>query len=111
MRWVGAADLPRAAAREWARWGRHPMYTLGYEDRAGYEAFDRPLVHWSFPGDPYAPRTAVDALLRWYPAARIELRRPRPADFGRTTLGHFDFFRQDPGQAWWPELLTWLEAP
>jgi len=103
---LGSEDLPRRVAAEWARWGRHRDYLFGYNDPAPYTKITAPLLAWSFADDTYAPRTAVDALLRHYSAAAITRRHANAPG-----TGHFGFFRRNVGERFWEEAVTWLDAP
>ena len=104
--------LPAGVARQWARWGRHPRYLFGDAalDLSRYRIFDRPILAWSFADDAaFAPRGAVEALLREYPAAAIEHRATDPAARGLPRIGHFGFFR-DAARPLWDETAAWLAA-
>lgn len=104
--------LPAGVARQWARWGRDPRYLFGDTslDLANYQRFDRPLLALSFADDAaYAPRRAVEALLREYPAAHAEHRAVDPAARGLPRIGHFGFFRET-ARPLWDETAAWLEA-
>ncbi|HUP59233.1 MAG TPA: alpha/beta fold hydrolase [Thermoanaerobaculia bacterium] len=100
---LGSEELPREVASEWAKWGRHPHYLFGYHDPAPYARITAPLLAWSFATDTYAPKAAVEDLLRRYRAAQI---MHLHVEVG--TLGHFDFFRQTKGAALWNDTLEWL---
>ncbi len=102
-------DLPAGVAREWARWGRHKDYILRDEaHRPGFEAFDRPILAFSFSDDPYAPRPAVEALQASLPRAPIVDRYSTPRDYGVRAIGHFGFFRERFRESLWQESLDWL---
>ncbi|HVR41549.1 MAG TPA: alpha/beta fold hydrolase, partial [Thermoanaerobaculia bacterium] len=93
---LGSEDLPAGVAAQWATWGKHRDYlfsTITDEERARYHAFTAPILAWSMEGDHYAPRRAVDALLRFYPNAPIT--REHIED---RTIGHFGFFRRNIGE-------------
>src|SRR5205823_5288956 len=86
---LGAEDLPRDVASQWARWGRNPRYLFD-EYKVQVRA---PILAWSFADDTYAPRPAVEALLREHADAAIT-HRHEPA----TGVKHFGFFRERLGQ-------------
>ena len=113
-RMIGFGEaLPRAAARQWARWGRHPDYLFGDLDRASrarYDAVDAPMLVWSFTDDPIAIEPAVGKLLEGYPRARVEWRHVSPADLRMTRVGHHGFFRESALDGLWRPTLEWLEA-
>ncbi|HSM36451.1 MAG TPA: alpha/beta fold hydrolase [Longimicrobiales bacterium] len=105
--------LPAGAARQWARWGRHPGYLFGHIDdatRARYDAFDPAMLVWSFTDDPIAIHPAVEKLLEGYPAATIDWRHRAPEDLGMPRVGHHGFFRESSRQALWQPTLAWLDG-
>lgn len=99
-------DLPGGVAREWAAWCRRPGFLLdGHpERRAGFERFGRPILAWSFEDDHFAPRPAVEWLLRLYGNAPVE-HRHRPGE-----VGHFGFFRERFRDSLWKEAAEWLAS-
>ena len=102
-------DLPAGVAREWARWGRNRQYILRDEaHRAGFRAFDRPTLAYSFSDDLYAPRRSVEALQEAMPAAPWTHRHRKPEDYGVRAVGHFGFFRERFRESLWQESLDWL---
>jgi predicted alpha/beta hydrolase len=105
--------LPAGAARQWARWGRHPSYLFGHIDartRARYDAFAAPMLVWSFTDDPIAIRPAVEKLLEGYPAADVEWRHRAPEDLGVSRVGHHGFFREPLREVLWEPTLAWLKS-
>ena len=104
-------DLPGGVAREWASWCRQPGFLLeGHEERrAGFERFDRPMLAYSFEDDNFAPRPAVEWLLRLYRNARVTHRHVEPASTGLGEVGHFGFFRERFRESLWKEAAAWLE--
>lgn len=103
-------DLPGGVAREWARWCRHPDYLVDREGRplrqhfASYRGHIRACV---VTDDWMAPHAAVEALMGFFVAARVEIALLAPAEVGARTLGHFGYFR-DAGRPAWQESLEWL---
>jgi len=111
-RTTGGENVPAGVAREWARWGRHRDYVLGYAraaGRTGYQRFDRPLRAYGFTDDLLAPPRAVERLLAFYPNAKSELRILAPADLGVEAIGHFAPFRERFRDTLWAEWRAWLE--
>lgn len=103
-------DLPAGVAIEWASWCRHPRYlvgALGVDER--YRRVRAPLRAYAISDDPFAPRTAVAALLELYPNARGEVRELHPREVGAKRLGHFGFFREAFRDSLWREAADWLE--
>ncbi|HYC58906.1 MAG TPA: alpha/beta fold hydrolase [Thermoanaerobaculia bacterium] len=101
---LGSEDLPRRVATDWARWGRHRDYLFGFHDPAPFAKITAPILAWSFVDDSYAPKTAVDALLRFY--GRAEVTRRHADEPG---IGHFGFFRRG-RERLWEETVTWLDS-
>jgi predicted alpha/beta hydrolase len=101
-------DLPANMAQEWARWGRHPDFLLGYESRAGYESLAIPMHFLSIKDDTLAIRAAVDSAASWYTRATVERRHLDPREVGADPIGHFGFFREKFRETLWPIALQWL---
>lgn len=111
--WVGTADLPKAIAQSWARWGRSPHYVCderGRPKRPFNADVTFPLRWMSFSDDPAAPFGAVEALRGYYPDAAIERQHLAPADLGVEAVGHFGFFRKSMKRQPWDEIAVWLEG-
>ncbi len=90
--------LPRGIALQWARWCRARQYLLidgGPERLRRYQSFKAPVTAWSFDGDEFAPRRAVDALVGLYPGATVRRRH-----FNDPGIGHFGFFKQSSSHLW-----------
>jgi predicted alpha/beta hydrolase len=110
--WLGTVeDLPGGVVREWAQWCRRPTFLFGdsAERRRSYARFDKPLLAYSFEDDDYAPRAAVESLLRFYPNARAEHRHVQPRHVGADAIAHFGFFREKFRNTLWQEAANWLE--
>ena len=104
-------DLPGSVVRQWRDWGLTHDYLFDRRhglDTTRYARLAQPLLAYSFSDDAYASRTAVEALLAHYPAARIEHRHATPAA-GRA-LGHFGYFRESQRDTLWRETADWLDA-
>lgn len=99
--------LPVGAAAGWARWARSRDYLFTPRhglDLSGYAQVHAPILAWNFADDHYAPRPAVEALLRHYPAARIE----RRGDEFTRGVGHFGYFREAHRDTLWRRTADWL---
>jgi predicted alpha/beta hydrolase len=106
-------DVPAGVAREWARWGRHRSYIGLYAQRrpdAAFVRFAGPVRLYAIEDDPYAPVASVEALAACFAAARVEVRRVRPAALGVRAVGHFGFFRPRFETTLWAEVLGWLRS-
>ena len=108
----GGENVPPGVALEWASWGRDPEYVLSYARRKdgarGYAAFTGRLRAYALSDDSYAPRTAVQALLDFYPAASRELLYVEPSSIGARSIGHFGFFQRRFRDTLWSAARSWL---
>ena len=102
-------DLPGGAAREWARWCRHPSYVVGaLGAQQAYARFSAPIRALVSLDDSYAPAAAVDAFLALYPAAPHRLERVDPAALGAGPIGHFGYFRERFRDSLWKDAGDWM---
>lgn len=104
-------DMPAGVAREWARWGRRRGYVTDADGgalRPGYARIAFPIRSYSFSDDRLAPPRAVEALLGFYAAARVERRALTPRDLGVRAIGHWGFFRDRFRDPLWVEAADWL---
>jgi predicted alpha/beta hydrolase len=106
---LGSTRVAAGVVAQWTRWARSRDYLFDAAHRLDTQRYARltlPLLSYAFDDDDYAPPAAVEALLRQYPAARIERRQvPRPA---RGAIGHFGFFREACADTLWRESADWL---
>jgi predicted alpha/beta hydrolase len=106
-------DLPRGVMNQWSRWCRHPEYAIGIEGpvmRERYRKLTLPMLSLSFTDDEYMSASNVAVLHGFYENATREMRRFSPQDFGAVRIGHFGFFREEPGRRLWPLALDWINA-
>lgn len=104
-------SLPRDVALEWASWCSQPGYLFGSGDTldlSRYPTLTFPTLVYSFKDDVFAPRPAVEALLREYPGAAITHKHLAPADIDAKHIGHFGFFRDRFRDTLWRETADWL---
>lgn len=104
-------DLPRGVANEWAQWCRHPRYLLGCvaeHEQQHYHKLSVPLLAYSFWDDDYAPKLAVEALLREYASAKLTHIHFTANNSPAARIGHFGFFREQFRASLWQETLVWL---
>ena len=104
-----AEDLPKGAALEWAQWCRYPDYFL--EDPTlpldRYQAFQTPVLAYSFDDDNWGTAPSVDAMMKVY--SSLTRRHIVPAEVGLDSIKHFGFFRPK-AKGIWQEAIDWLEA-
>lgn len=106
-------NLPAGVALEWARWGRTRGYLLGAlgdEAASAFERFDGLIRAYSFADDGFAPKAAVEGLLKFYPAAESEHRHVHPHQVDARAIGHFGFFREAFRDTLWRETADWLHG-
>lgn len=106
-------DLPKGVILQWSRWCRHPEYAVGVEGdpmRELYRSVRLPLLSISLTDDEYMSESNVAVLHGFYVNARRDMRRIAPAGLGVKRIGHFGFFREDPGVRLWPTMLEWMGA-
>ena len=104
-------SLPRDVALEWASWCCHPGYLFGSGDTldlSRYPTLTVPTLAYSFADDVFAPKPAVEALLREYPGAEIDYKHLAPENIGVKHIGHFGFFRDRFRDTLWRETADWL---
>ena len=107
-------DVPGPVGADWARWGRDPAYfgpAISARGGAQFATWAGELRSYHFTDDWYAPRGAMEELVRTYKAARGELKVMRPSDVGAKQVGHFGFFRPEFKSTLWREAVEWLLAP
>ncbi|MEK9967871.1 MAG: alpha/beta fold hydrolase [Ferrovibrio sp.] len=111
--WLGGQTLPGPVARDWRRWCCSPHYLIDDEGRPlrpHNDAVRARMRLFSFDDDlDFGPRRGVDALMGFYPNARIERLHVAPADWGLSRIGHFGFFRRDIPTQVWGEQADWLQ--
>ncbi len=101
-------DVPRDVIIEWSSWCRRPGYAAAGAARRGFSTVRAPLMFLSFADDTdYAPRAAVEALVRTYDGAASEHQHIEPRAHGLARVGHFGFFRPS-ARVLWPRALDWL---
>jgi predicted alpha/beta hydrolase len=111
--WRGDS-LPRGVFEQWRAWCLRPEH-FGPElagDMRGsqFDAVRAPVLSWAFSDDPIATPAAVEALLKFYPHARIERRCITPREVGARRLGHHGFFFERHRDSLWRGVLDWLDA-
>lgn len=103
-------DLPAGVAVEWASWCRQPRYLVdALQAHAAFARFASPLRAYAITDDPFAPASAVQALMTLYPNSKPEVRVLEPREVGAKSIGHFGFFRERFRDTLWREAADWLE--
>lgn len=100
-------DLPRKAAREWAAWCLSPnhLFDHKHDAEASFASLKKPMVSYSFSDDGYAPKGAVDFLLRKYLGCEIKDKHFTPDQLGVKKIGHFGFFKKTYQAFFWDDVL------
>ncbi|MCP4442831.1 MAG: alpha/beta fold hydrolase [Aureispira sp.] len=104
-------DLPKGVAEEWAQWGRHKDYMMGYwsEKEPMYAQVDCPMISYSIDDDKFAPRKAVSWMSTRYRNADLQLKHVKPSDLKVGSIGHFGFFRAKFQQSFWLETVGFFD--
>ena len=111
MRALGQGeDLPRAVARDWARWGTQKRSLLDdvTAHPSGFADLSAPVLALSFADDQYAPHNAVKALLAELHLAPTEHWHQNADSVRRRPVGHFGFFKPTTAPDLWADLVRWL---
>ena len=103
-------NLPKNMALEWCDWGKQRDYLMHFYDQDTY-FFDQmkiPLLAFSFPKDPFAPKAAVAWLTKQFKNADISSIHYLPKRGERQRIGHFGFFREAYKDSLWKNTETWI---
>src|SRR5262249_18331202 len=107
-------SLPPGVYRQWRQWCLRPRHfgpDLAVELPGNQFAHCAgPLLALCFSDDQIANPTTVEALLTFYPHARIERRWISPAEAGVPRIGHSGFFSSRHRDSLWRSLLDWIDA-
>lgn len=106
-------NLPKGVALDWARWGRHRDYLLGYanQNNSSFSRFAVPILSYSFTDDQsFAPPRSVERLLQAYPNCEGRHVCIDPKTLGQKSIGHFGFFRETLRETLWKETLHFLNG-
>lgn len=98
-------DLPGPAARQWARWCRHPEFAWGAEpDKVMPSLLSARFTMdaMSFTDDEAMTEACTRKLMAAFANARSTLHVIAPTDMGLTGIGHLGAFRQANGASLWP---------
>ena len=104
-------NLPKAAAYQWARWGRNKNYLFDEfpEKKKTFSTLHQKALVYSFADDPYATRKAVDDLLHFYSNLDAEHHHIHPSELKLKSFGHFSFFKVKYQEYFWPTIAEWLK--
>lgn len=110
---LSSVNIPSGVARQWAKWGKSPNYLwdfIAQKDMNRYHQLSFPLLSLGFSDDHYfGPPPAVKKLLSYYPSVDSSLRIIYPSDYGRKSIGHFGFLKEDFRESLWRELVEWIQ--
>ncbi|UOB16536.1 alpha/beta hydrolase family protein [Abyssalbus ytuae] len=103
-------NLPKKMVYEWAKWGKHTDYIMGFynEDTTYFHKLTIPIMVLSFPKDTYAPKKSVDWLADQFKNAKVDRKHIIPAESGLDEIGHFGFFRDKFAGSLWKMLQEWI---
>ncbi|MGX1929609.1 alpha/beta hydrolase family protein [Flagellimonas sp. 2504JD4-2] len=102
----GKHGLNKSIAKNWAVWGKNKVGSLGME--FDYKAFNVPVKFLSFSDDKLlAPPQAVKAIYNSYGSDHKVHEHIKPKEVGFTSIGHFNFFR-DEYSSLWPKITRWF---
>lgn len=108
---VGVGEpIPGTVFRDWARWCSMPDYFFddpGFPETARYADVRTPILALGMTDDVWGTPRAIEALMRHYANAPVELRYISPDDAG-APIGHLGFFRSRFTATLWPDLIGWL---
>jgi len=108
-----AQALPKAAALDWARWGRRRGYMFSdpsLQGQLGHHRYTGPVHLWNVSDDSlFGPAPAVDHLARQFRSAAVQRHTLDPRSLGLRAIGHFGMFRRELGERIWPLLLAPIE--
>ena len=105
-------DLPKQVARDWRNWSLLPNYLFDDKtlDSSNYAHFSGALMALSIDDDhAFAPKHAVDELVRQFSAAQVHRLHIKPEQFKLQKVGHFAYFKLSHAVLW-PLITQWLEA-
>lgn len=109
-----AQGMPKAAALEWARWGRRRGFMFtdpSLQSDLGYHHFTGPVHLWNISDDHvFGPARCVDKLALQFRRAAVARHTLTPQAVGLRAIGHFALFRRELGERIWPLLLAPVEA-
>lgn len=101
----GDVSLPKYAAKEWRRWGIHPMGILQDDPKAilQFENVAIPAHFLNIEDDKlFAPVAATQALMNQYKNATTTYQFIKPGDLRLKKIGHFGFFKKKNAERLWP---------
>lgn len=105
-------DLPLGVYQQWRAWCRRPDYWFSdpaYDFTQRFARVSVPVVAVNAVDDRWAPPRSAAAFMAGYSGTRVELRSVTPAQVGLRRVGHMGYFRAQAQEAFWPEVLAWLE--
>ena len=106
-------DLPAAALYEWTNWLRRPHFFFddpSFDAEARASRLRTPVLALGTSDDPWATEAFIDALTDRLRLAPVTRRTIAPAELGTEAIGHLGLMRRSVAEAFWPEILDWLET-
>ena len=105
-------DMPAAALYEWTNWLRRPHFFFddpSFDAEARFSRLRTPVLALGTSDDPWATEAFIDALTDRLRLAPVTRRTIAPAELDTETIGHLGLMRRSVAEAFWPEILDWLE--
>lgn len=105
-------DLPAGVAHEWSfrrrRFERNHPQTERAAVLARMAAVRAPILAVTVSDDPLGTPAAIRRTLGYYSGAERCVVTLRPADYGRSSIGHFRLFHDSHADGFWRDTLVWL---
>jgi predicted alpha/beta hydrolase len=104
-------DLPAGVALQWARWAKNRNYL--FEElpfmKQRFRSLQQQALMISFTDDEYAPKMAVDNLMRrCFVNLKWDQWTIAPKQIHQQKIGHFGFFKRKTGYQLWDHAMQWI---
>ena len=104
-------DLPSGVAEEWIKMYNYREGLFKVMGQKNHDQFYGPLISYSFTDDQLAPAKAVNALLKYFPNARIDAHQIAPIELGVKQIKHLGFLNKEVANNLWEDIIKWLNDP
>jgi len=103
-------NLPSGVALQWARWAKNKNYL--FEElpfmKQRFGALHQHALMLSFTDDEYAPKEAVDNLMKYFSNVKWDSWDIQPKQIHQEKIGHFGFFKRNSGILLWDHIVDWI---